>query len=86
MEIHKDGQDIKVVCDDAEVHFWIQYNEANVLLKRSHGVILGNHFRYDGLSLKKYGRGRMRHEEKVFEILDNIEQYLRKQGYSITSL
>lgn len=82
MKITKQGQELIITNGEDTIYYFIKYNENSKIIKRSHGVVLGNSFRYDGLFVKKYGRGKMKNEAKVYEIIENAENLLRDNGYS----
>lgn len=85
MEIVKKGQVLDVVLEEGEITYYVKQNADSKMLIRTCGHIHGNSFRYDGIILKKYGRGMMKKEAQVHSKIEEVEKFLRKQGYFFTT-
>jgi hypothetical protein len=86
MILRKEGQELTVATAFGEVVYFERYREGSKQLIRSWGTLFGNSFRWEGLHIKKYGRGKMKNEIEVHNELQKIDSFLRNEGFSINQL
>lgn len=84
MEITKKGKVLDVFLPEGEITYYLKGSSTYKLI-RTCGHLFENSFRYDGIILKKYGRGGMKKEAQVNEIIEKVERHLKNQGYIFTT-
>lgn len=86
MELSQDKQTVTVKISETDsIHYFERFGEGSKTLIGASGTIEGNSFRYEGLHVKKYGKGKFKQEKRFFEQLDKVEQFLIESGYQLTS-
>lgn len=83
MELTKDGQNLTVKGENIEMIYWEKIKEGSGLISRCYGIVNGQRFKYDGY-YKKIGRGRIKNEDQVWEMIEKADRFINDQGFQFS--
>lgn len=86
MKISQEKQVVTVTINETDsIHYYERLYTGSKILARSNGTLFGNSFRYQGIQIKKYGRGKLKNADAFHAEIEKAELLLRSNGYQFVT-